>query len=64
MIALKEYLKELKVIEKNLNASEDAANTYAWICALEAKLHSLDDFLDNQKHVYYKAMVSNKLNEV
>lgn len=64
MIALKEYLKELKIIEKNLNESKDPANTYAWVCALESKLHSLDDFLNNQKRVYYKAMVTNKLNKI
>jgi hypothetical protein len=63
MITLKDYLKELKIIEKNLNASEDVTNTYAWVCALETKLHSLDNFIDNQKNIYYKAMVRNKLDK-
>lgn len=63
MITLKEYFKELKIIEKNLNDSKDPANTYAWVCALESKLHSLDSFLDNQKNIYYKAMVRNKLDK-
>jgi len=62
MVNLSEYLKELKIIEKNLNASKDPINTYAWICALETKLHALDNFLENQKHLYYKAMVNSKLN--
>lgn len=63
MINLKDYIKELKIIEKNLNASGEVANTYAWVCALESKLHSLDSFLENQKNIYYKAMVRNKLDK-
>jgi hypothetical protein len=63
MIQLKEYIKELKIIEKNINASEEVTNTYAWVCALETKLHSLDNFLENQKAIYYKAMVRNKLDK-
>lgn len=63
MITLKDYFKELKIIEKNLNASDEVANTYAWVCALQAKLHSLDNFLDSQKNIYYKAMVRNKLDK-
>ena len=51
MIELKIYIKELRNIEKNLNASEDATNSYAWVCALEAKLHSLDELLYNQKSI-------------
>lgn len=61
MVNLSEYIKELKIIEKNLNKSKDATNSYAWLCALEAKLHALDDFLETQKHVHYKAMISSKL---
>ena len=64
MITLKVYFKELKEIEKNLNASKEVSNTYAWICALETKLHSLDNFIESEKAICYKAMVRNKLDKI
>jgi hypothetical protein len=64
MIILKDYIKELKIIEKNLNASKDASNSYAWLCVLESKLHSLDHFLENNKILYSKAMIAEKKKEL
>ena len=64
MIDLKLFLKEVKLIEKELNKSTNTTNTFAWTCALERKLHSLDNFLVDQKSFLYKEMVNQKIRDI